>query len=201
MSLILALETTSEVCSVALGSPGDHVLINRVSGRQHSRQVLTMIDEACHSLDIKKKSIDCVAFSAGPGSFTGVRIGASIAQGVAFGTGAKISRISTSQAMAAQVARLLTHKTTFWTRRKSRADFVYDAKFDFDGSECNCVIDDRLTTTSAVDRKDEVFSDDVVALSALDVLCLAADQDAVWEEPINALPIYVEGDNPWRPQK
>lgn len=201
MPLILALETTSEVCSVAIGRPNELVQESCESGRKHNKLVLEMIDSACQSLGIERKNIDCVAFSAGPGSFTGVRIGASLAQGIATGVAAKISRVPTSLAMAERVSVLLDSPCEFWVRRISRGSLFYDAKFRYDGQHCVIEKADSLVDADEVQRYESVYSCNDLALSAEDVLTIAAEDVTKWEEPSKALPIYVDGDHPWRPQK
>lgn len=157
-----------------------------------------MVDTACSSLGVDRKNIECVAFSAGPGSFTGVRIGAAAAQGIAMGIDAQICAIPTSAAMAERVSRSLTSSLEFRVTRLSRAQLVYEAYFHFDGKTCACTKQDQLVERSGDCADDSVFTENDIALSAQDVLMLAAREDAVWQSPSQALPIYVDGDHPWR---
>ena len=199
MSVILALETTSDVCSVALGTVDEYVLDSRVAPRQHNKLVLPMIDAACGSLGIKPQAIDCVAFSAGPGSFTGVRIGAAVAQGIATGTNAQIYCVPTSLAMGVRICRTTRAVGEFVVRRTSRRDLVYEAHVRHEGGWCVFLVKDRLVKNDPIDDELRVFTDESVSLSAEDVLVIAAQDEANWQAPLNALPIYVEGDHPWRP--
>ena len=199
MSVILALETTSDVCSVALGTADDHVLDSQTAPRQHNQLTLPMIDAACKSLGIDRQVIECVAFSAGPGSFTGVRFGAALAQGIATGTDASIYRVPTSLAMGERVCRTIGVEGEFIGRRLSRRDLVYEARLTYDGRECAFVSNDRLVTLNKDTPDVAVFADSSVPLSAEDVLLMAARNLSRWEPPAAALPIYVEGDHPWRP--
>ncbi len=199
MSVILALETTSDVCSVAVGTVDEYVLETRHAPRQHNQLILPMIEAACASLGINRRVIECVAFSAGPGSFTGVRLGAAVAQGIATGVNAQIYGAPTSLCMGERVLRLMRPQAAFYVQRNSRRDLVYEAKLHCDGEMCRFVEKDKLIQIDATDSQGHVFTDNTVSLCASDVLRLAAQDRSHWQAPIYALPIYVEGDHPWRP--
>jgi tRNA threonylcarbamoyladenosine biosynthesis protein TsaB len=83
---ILALETSTKVCGVAIVSAADDsvVLFERdvVADRTHSRVLLPMIDEALRVSGIAGRELSAIAVSAGPGSFTGLRIGLATAKGL-----------------------------------------------------------------------------------------------------------------------
>lgn len=200
MSVILALETTSDICAVALGTVENYVLETRVAPRQHNRRILPMVDASCTSLGIHRQDIACVAFSAGPGSFTGVRLGAAVAQGIATGTNAEIYRAPTSLCMGEGLHRTIFVSGEFAVQRTSRRDLVYEARLQHDGNGCSFVSPDRLVTQDEIDGKYRLFHDSAVPLSAYDVLLLASQHKDEWQSPVNALPIYVEGDHPWQPK-
>jgi tRNA threonylcarbamoyladenosine biosynthesis protein TsaB len=97
---ILALDTSTEYCSVAL-LDGDRLSSEEVlAGQQHSELLLPMIDRLLSDAGTNLDAIDGVAFGAGPGSFTGLRIACAVAQGLAFGTGKTVVPISTLLALA-----------------------------------------------------------------------------------------------------
>ena len=87
MTTILALETSRSLCSVAVRQGAELIEDTRKVERLHNEVVLTMVDAVCKSAGLARRGIDVVAFGAGPGSFTGVRIAAAVAQGIAFGAG------------------------------------------------------------------------------------------------------------------
>jgi tRNA threonylcarbamoyladenosine biosynthesis protein TsaB len=97
---LLALETSTEFCSVALlGADGLHW--REVSaGRTHSDILLDMVDQQLLACGVQLQDIDGIAFGAGPGSFTGVRIACAVAQGLALATGKPVLAVSTLEAMA-----------------------------------------------------------------------------------------------------
>lgn len=201
MSVILALETTSEICAVALGTAENYVLETHNAPRQHNKRILPMVDAACASLDIERRDIACVAFSAGPGSFTGVRLGAAVAQGIAAGLAAQIYCASTSLCMGERLYRTSLRTGVYTVQRTSRRDLVYEARLHHDGNQCGFVVTDRLVKQDESVNDCHVFHDSVVPLCAYDVLRLASIHKSEWQAPAYALPIYVEGDHPWQPAR
>ena len=100
---ILALETSTEACSVAL-SVADGVIFSefKITPRQHTYYVPLMMDSVLDQAGIQKSSINAVAYANGPGAFTGVRIATATAQGLAIGLGIPLIPISTLAVLAQQ---------------------------------------------------------------------------------------------------
>jgi tRNA threonylcarbamoyladenosine biosynthesis protein TsaB len=92
---IAAIETSTEWCSVALWSDGEIAALERRAGNRHSELVLPMLQNL-----LKGSRLDAVAFGAGPGAFTGLRIACGVAPGIAFGRGLPVIGVSTLEAMA-----------------------------------------------------------------------------------------------------
>ena len=100
---ILALDTATEGCSVSLGS-GELQIDRYVElERGHAEQLLPMIDAVLSEGGVALSDLDAIAFGRGPGGFTGVRLAASVAQGLAFGAGIGVVPISNLAAVAQQV--------------------------------------------------------------------------------------------------
>jgi tRNA threonylcarbamoyladenosine biosynthesis protein TsaB len=97
---ILALETSTEYCSVALWQDGTVADCRERVGQKHSEVLLPMVDALLRDAGIALAGVDGIAFGAGPGSFTGVRIACSAAQGLALGAQKPVLGISTLQALA-----------------------------------------------------------------------------------------------------
>ena len=105
MSIILAIETSSEMASCALLS-GATLLSREASGvRTHSQSILPLVQELLAEAGIALAQCDAIAFGAGPGSFTGVRTACGIAQGLAWGAGLPVVAVVTLDAMALACAR------------------------------------------------------------------------------------------------
>ncbi|WGE89942.1 tRNA (adenosine(37)-N6)-threonylcarbamoyltransferase complex dimerization subunit type 1 TsaB [Actinobacillus arthritidis] len=97
---ILAIDTATEACSVALLHNGEMTSLDELSPRTHTQRILPMIDELLTKADISLKQVDKLAFGRGPGSFTGVRVGIGVAQGLAMGAELPVVPISNLVAMA-----------------------------------------------------------------------------------------------------
>lgn len=97
---ILALDTSTEYCSVALWCEGEADLRELHVGQRHSELVLGMVDELLVRHRLGVKMLDGIAFGEGPGSFTGLRIACGVTQGLAFAAGIPVMGVSTLLAMA-----------------------------------------------------------------------------------------------------
>ena len=92
-----AIETSTPWCSVALWSDGELAALERHAGQRHSELVLPMLESLFKD---RKIEIDAVAFGAGPGSFTGLRIACALAQGLALPRALPVLGVSTLEALA-----------------------------------------------------------------------------------------------------
>lgn len=102
--IILALDTATDACSVALCTPTQTINKFVVEPQAHSKLLLGMVDDVCRQAGVVFNDIDAFAFGRGPGSFTGVRIAASVVQGLAFGSNRPVIAVSSLQALAQQAA-------------------------------------------------------------------------------------------------
>lgn len=100
---LLAIETSSDACSVALQQDGRIDERHTVKPREHTRILIPMIEELLRANNSGVEELDGIVLGNGPGSFIGMRIGASVAQGIAFGAGLKIASVSSLAAIAAEV--------------------------------------------------------------------------------------------------
>jgi tRNA threonylcarbamoyladenosine biosynthesis protein TsaB len=97
---LLAIETAAEACSAALLLDGEISLRHQLQPRKQSELILPMLDELLLEAGLKPTQLDAIAFGCGPGSFTGVRIAAGVAQGVAYAADLPVARVSTLAALA-----------------------------------------------------------------------------------------------------
>ena len=95
-----ALETSTEWCGVALWRDGEIAAVERRAGQRHSELALPMLQGLLKRLHLTVEKLDGVAFGAGPGSFTGLRIACGLAQGIALARGIPVLGVSTLEALA-----------------------------------------------------------------------------------------------------
>jgi tRNA threonylcarbamoyladenosine biosynthesis protein TsaB len=97
---ILAIDTCTEMCSAAVLKEGEIFEQAALTQRGHSDRILGMIDTVLAQADISLQQVDLLAFGRGPGSFTGVRVGVGVAQGIAFARQLPVVPVSTLAAVA-----------------------------------------------------------------------------------------------------
>jgi tRNA threonylcarbamoyladenosine biosynthesis protein TsaB len=95
-----AIETSTEWCSVALWNEGEIAALERRAGNRHSELALPMLETLFANWGITASNLDAIAFGAGPGAFTGLRIACGLAQGLALARGLPLIGISTLAALA-----------------------------------------------------------------------------------------------------
>ena len=104
MSCILNIETSTDVCSVSVSQDGACIFSQEDhDGPNHAVKLGTFVDEALSFADSHAIPLDAVAVSCGPGSYTGLRIGASMAKGICFGQDLKLIAVPTLELMAVPV--------------------------------------------------------------------------------------------------
>lgn len=113
MAIILNIETSTQVCSVALAKDG-HLLVLKESNEKNSHaEILTaFIEEALMEANLKFNQLDAIAISKGPGSYTGLRIGMSTAKGLCYSLDKPLIGIDTMQSMAHFAAQELISEIT-----------------------------------------------------------------------------------------
>ena len=104
MATILHIETSTDVCSVAVSEDGQVIFQqDDHSGRNHAEQLGSMVDEALSFTDSHAIPFDAVAVSCGPGSYTGLRIGVSMAKGICYGRNLKLIAVPTLELLCVPV--------------------------------------------------------------------------------------------------
>lgn len=129
MSTILALDSSSENCSVAILHDGRMSLNSKHAPRKHTQLMLPLMQEELKNRALELNDIEAIAFGCGPGSFTGIRIAAGVAQGLAFGLDVPIYAISNLKALALQ-SYLKYGETKVLACIDARMDEVYWGLFE-----------------------------------------------------------------------
>jgi tRNA threonylcarbamoyladenosine biosynthesis protein TsaB len=127
---ILALDTATEVCSVALllqAGDGPPQLLARepAPGPGHSAHILSLVQAVLAEAQLSLRQLDCIAFGRGPGGFTGVRLAASVTQGLAYGADRPVVPVSDLLAVAQQVLDLAPGAASVLVCNDARMREVY----------------------------------------------------------------------------
>tara|TARA_R110002050_G_scaffold149463_1_gene276056 strand:+ start:102285 stop:102971 length:687 start_codon:yes stop_codon:yes gene_type:complete len=110
MAKILNIETSTTVCSIAIGVNGKAVAVNEINdGYSHAEEIQGLIEKSLAESGLKITDLDAISVSKGPGSYTGLRIGVSLAKGLCFGLEIPLISVPTLEAMAAHPS-VLMHK-------------------------------------------------------------------------------------------
>ena len=162
MALILAIETTTRLCSVALGRDGLLLAEREVESERgaHAEKVNVFVAEVIAEAHVELKDIDAIAVGLGPGSYTGSRIGLSAAKGLCYGLDKPIIGLNTLSTLV-QVAQLLRTGTgSCWPMIDARRMEVFTQEHDALGKPIGSVqpliLDPAWTTNGS---KRYVFGD------------------------------------------
>jgi len=101
--ILLAIDTSTEYCSAALLRGESLSMRGETIGRGHAERLLPMVDELLGEAGLAPAELQGVAFGRGPGAFTGLRIAAGVAQGLAYAAGCRVAAVSSLAAVAWQV--------------------------------------------------------------------------------------------------
>ena len=156
MALILNIETSTEVCSVALARDGKVIhLREHLSGQNHAQLLTVFIDELLTESSVKMEELDAVAVSAGPGSYTGLRIGVSVAKGICYALKLPLIAITSLEAMANYVRintdtfyPLKVEHTLYCPMIDARRMEVYTSFYDQEGTQIRGIQADILDHSS-----------------------------------------------------
>lgn len=127
---VLALDTATEACSVSLGLGGQRFHRHVELERGHAEQLLPMVESLLAEGGLALTELDAIAFGRGPGGFTGVRLAASVVQGLAFGAGLGVVPISDLSAVALRARDLVPDARHILVANDARMREVYWAEFD-----------------------------------------------------------------------
>jgi tRNA threonylcarbamoyladenosine biosynthesis protein TsaB len=162
---ILSIEASADACSVALQTGAGVIERNEFTPRQHSQLLLPMIDELLQQSGLALRAIDAIAFSAGPGSFTGLRLALGVAQGLAYGVDIPLIAVSSLAALAQSVidARALQESAQVFCAVDARMGEYYLGRHIVRAGLATAVMEDALVASSEVKLSDDVVRACVLA--------------------------------------
>jgi len=223
---LLAIDTVTEACSVALWLDGEIATHEEVVVQKHTERVLPMVQQLLAETETTLSQLDAIVFDRGPGSFTGLRIGAGVTQGLALGSDRPVIPVS-SLATLAQGAWRLDRQQQVMACIDARQAEVYWAGFHLEQAvmiantgECigaaNTI---RLAAAQAwfgVGTGFGRYPDELAALPGVTwlgvqsqryplaqdmfALALPAWQRQEWVKPADAIPIYLRDNVATPPQ-
>lgn len=137
MALILNIETSSTICSVCVAQNGRVIDFREDSqGNSHARVLTVFIEDLMQKNNLKLSDLDAIAVSAGPGSYTGLRIGTSTAKGLCYALNKPLIAVPTLLAMADAISKQTNdNQTAFMPALDARRMDIYTAVFDAAGNE------------------------------------------------------------------
>lgn len=169
---ILALETSAKAVSAAVTEDGKVLCSGyQDTGLTHSRTLMPIVEAMLKNTGLTVQDCDAVAVAAGPGSFTGIRIGVSAAKGLAFAADKPCAAVSTLEAMARNVAHMDALVVCAMDARRSQ---IYNALFEVRGGTLVRLCPDRAVALA--DLAEELRGDPRPKIAAGDggALCQAA---------------------------
>lgn len=143
MTSLLAIETSTENCSIALLKNGSTFLLEEKKPQSHGQVILPLIEKIIQKTNIRLTDIDVIAFGRGPGAFTGLRIGIGVVQGLAFGLNCGAIPVSSLQALA-QTAFFKTGASFILTGLDARMGDVYFGAFSVIGGIAKPLLDESI---------------------------------------------------------
>jgi tRNA threonylcarbamoyladenosine biosynthesis protein TsaB len=172
--VILAIDTATELCSVAVLHAGRALARTEQVGQKHSDRVLPLVDRVLADAGLALAAVDAFAFGAGPGSFTGLRIACGVVQGLAYACDRPVVAIGNLRALAAAAFAQRPHAPVVLTAIDARMHEAYCAAYRNDAT----VADVRAPALEAPAALMDVVRESEAALVAGDAL--AAFPEA-WE--------------------
>ena len=224
---LLAIDTVTEACSVALWLDGEITTREEVVFQSHTEHVLPMVQTLLAHSETTLSQLDAIVFDRGPGSFTGLRIGAGVTQGLALGADRPVIPVSSLAALAQGAWRQDT-QTRVLACIDARQAEVYWAGYQLVGETMTAVTAEQIGTASSVTLDKDLtwfgvgagfgrYADELAALPGVNwsgtqaqrfplaqdlfALAMPAISQQAWLQPADAIPIYLRDNVATPPSK
>lgn len=174
---ILAIDTSATAASVAIAEDnelvGEFFINTKIT---HSQTLIPMIDELCKNIGVSVNEIDAVAVNAGPGSFTGVRIGVAAAKGIAFPDDKICISVSTLESMAYN---FISNDCIICAVMDARCAQVYNAIFRCKDSKLERLCNDRALSISDLSEELKKYDEKIILVGDGAKICYEAFKDSI----------------------
>lgn len=170
---ILAIEATGNACSIALLHGDNHFQKSIAAPQKQGVFILPMIEDVLQEAGLQGADLDVIAFNNGPGSFTGVRLTISVAQGLAFGWQKSVMPVSSLLALAYKKYAEEKNDQPIWVAMDARKQEVYVAAYQFRQGENKVVYPEQVIAPEKIPVENLVLS---AAPEAVDIVRLAKYQ-------------------------
>jgi len=145
---ILAVDASGNACSVALFVSGVYEENRIIAPRRQGEFILDMVQDILSRLEIRGENLDGIVFGCGPGSFTGIRLTAGVAQGLAVGWNKPLLPVSNLAALAYKKYQATPDSQPIWVGIDARKEEVYTGAYVFHAQGMDIVCSDQLTSFS-----------------------------------------------------
>ena len=170
MPNFLAIDTSTDICSLAIKSDNKIFSLNNNTKLSKSNQiVLNQLDNLLNQANINLNDLDLIIFSAGPGSFTGLRVAASVTQALAFANNLKVIRVSSLQVILESLRnkKTISNNQKIYIAQDARKNEIYFAEYSYDDfKNYNYNQEKLLTSLDIINllKKDEASLDNNIYL-------------------------------------
>lgn len=192
MTLILGIETSTKICSVALTEDNQLLALEEIGGEfSHAENTTVFIEKVMQQSGKLFSEIDAIAVSKGPGSYTGLRIGVSVAKGLCYALNKPLIAVDTLQGMALRMAKQTTDKNLLFcpmidARRMEVYTAIYNANNELIAPISAKIIDENSFSDFLNHQKIVFFGDGAAKCNTL----LAENKNALFNESV--LPSAIE---------
>lgn len=169
MSYLLAIDTSTDACSAALLTPEGIVQSQVIAPREHTQRLLPSIEQLLNEQNVSLSQLDTIAFGVGPGSFTGLRIALSTAQGLAYGADLPLLPVSTLLTMAYTAKRLhhIDDGQVIIPSIDARMNEIYWSAYHWDASNvCVPLCEEILSAPAQLAQSDEAANNKAMGVGS-----------------------------------
>jgi tRNA threonylcarbamoyladenosine biosynthesis protein TsaB len=189
---ILALDTSTANCTVALLYKGEVHAIHEMTPQKHAQRILPMIDDVLKQAGISGQEVDLIAFGEGPGAFTGIRIAAGIVQGLALGWQTPFLAISSLESMAYQLvkAEAGTRPVIWVALMDARMNEIYLQQGTYSLADKQPWQADKTTLLTPLDVTEQLQVIQAQAEKSGQTMIVIGDIEKEYPEIAHAQPVY-----------